>query len=232
MLTRTRIGAGIAAGALLIVAAASGGLLPTPGPVEAARPGSTIQEQIGQVPPPKPSRPGRPEGAPDPAQRRQRHEEFRNRVAANLGVSPERLTQAFRQARIDMINQAVQEGRLSREQADRIIQRINSGQGPGRPGGPGVGVGRGAAVEAAAQAVGMTREQLGAELRSGKSLAEVAQARNVSREELKSRILAGLKARLDAAVARGGLTAERAQQIADRMAAQLDRLIDFKPGQR
>ena len=142
MFTRTRIAAGSAvAGALLTGAAAFGGIFQT-STAEAARMSAVVQEQVAQAQPqpsPSPARPGRGRGGDKqahrggnltPEQRQQRHEQYRNRLAANLGVTPERLTQAFRQTHIDMVNQAVAEGRLTRQRADEIIQRINSGPGP------------------------------------------------------------------------------------------------------
>ena len=100
-------------------------------------------EQIAQVPPqpsPKPGAGRRGDSRPnwgDPQQREQRRlqhqqmrEQFITRLAANLGIDRDRVVQALRQTRIDRINQAVQDGKISRERADQIIQRINSGQPP------------------------------------------------------------------------------------------------------
>ena len=50
------------------------------------------------------------------------------RVAANLGITPERLAEAFNQARKDRVQELVQQGKITQEQADRMIARI--GQGP------------------------------------------------------------------------------------------------------
>lgn len=145
MFTRTRIAAGSAVAGLVLTGAAALGGAFQPSPAEAARMSAVIQEQgqVAQVQPspsPSPSRSGAGvkgdkqghRGANlTPEQRQQRQEQYRNRLAANLGVTPERLTLAFRQTHIDMVNQAVTEGRLTRQRADEIIQRINSGQGFG-----------------------------------------------------------------------------------------------------
>src|SRR4051794_14963974 len=82
--------------------------------------------------------PGRPGPQPmDPQQRQQQQQAFMNSVASHLGVSPDKLADAFKQARIDQVNQAVAAGRINQDQANRMIQAIQSGQGFMRPGGPG-----------------------------------------------------------------------------------------------
>ena len=238
MSTRTLFGAGAALIAVLVLGAAAIGVLHNPG--AAAATDLPEDEAFWQVPPPSPGPTGPRPGGPGmgPERMRQRHDAFVNRLAANLGVTPDQLRQAMQKTRVDLINQAVQEGRLSREQADQIIQRINSGQRPGSgPEGPGRGPKwghglRGQALTAAAGALGMSADQLRGELRSGKSVAEVAQARNVSREDAKNRILTAVRAEVDAAVARGALPADRARQITDRITANIDPLLDLKPGAR
>jgi sulfite reductase beta subunit-like hemoprotein len=78
----------------------------------------------------------------------------------------------------------------------------------------------------------MTPEQLRAEFQAGKSLAQIAEAKGISRDTLKTKLLEARKAQLDAAVAAGRITAEQAQQIAARQAANIDKMLDMTPGQR
>jgi hypothetical protein len=84
----------------------------------------------------------------------------------------------------------------------------------------------------AASVLGLSPEELRSQVQAGKSLAQIAQDKGISRDDLKSRLIAVQKARLDQAVANGRLTSEQAQQVAARFAANLDRMIDFTPGQR
>jgi AraC-like DNA-binding protein len=249
MFSRTRITAGLGLGCALVVAAvAVGGFLGQPTPVVAAKaePGAG-QASRQAVPTPGPSGPGGRRTGPTREQMQQRHEQFMNRVAANLGVEPARLREAFKQSRIDTVNQMVQEGRLSREQADRLIQRINQSQdfGVGPPPGPRPRIARPGAgprpnvqvaqippMGLAPRVIGIPPDELRAQLRTGKSLGEIAQERGISREELESKMLAAHQAEVDAAIARGGLTAEQAKHVTDRFAANLDRMLDAKPGQR
>jgi len=188
--------------------------------------------------------PGNPPGQPgrqpmDPQQRQQQQQAFMNSVASHLGVSPDKLADAFKQARIDHINQAVAAGRIPQDRANQMIQAIQSGQGFMHPGGPG-GQGQPGAGEQgrgprggmeAANAVGIPPEQLRTEMQAGKSLAQVADAHGVKRDDLKTRLTTARKAQLDQAVANQRITTDQAQQIMARFTANLDRMIDFVPGQ-
>jgi polyhydroxyalkanoate synthesis regulator phasin len=250
-----------AAGAsLALVAAMVGGSLSTATAsawAASTAPGLEQIRQASPAPEPKP-RPGRrdqgqgPRGG-DMQQRQQMQEAYLNALAGRLGLSVDQLKEAQKQARIDLVNKAVADGKLTQEQANRKIQAIQNGQGPGQPGmgqrgqrpgqgqqgqgqqGPGQGqrgpgmVGPGQAI---ADLLGMTPQDLRTELQGGKSLAQVAEAKGVSRDTLKAKILETQKARLDAAVAAGRMTAEQAQQAAARMSANIDRMLDATPGQR
>ena len=206
------------------------------------------QASPSPVPKPKPGRGGNMQ------QRQQMQEAYLNALAARLGLSVDQLKEAQKQARIDLINKAVADGTLTQEQANQRIQAIQSGQGPGQPGagqrgqerpgrgqrgqqGPGQGQGqRGPGMPGPSQAIadllGMTPQEIRTELQAGKSLAQIAEAKGVSRDALKAKILETQKARLDAAVAAGRMTAEQAQQVATRQAANVDRMLDATPGQR
>lgn len=53
---------------------------------------------------------------------------FLGRVAANLGVSEAKLLEATTQARLQMIDEAVAQGWITQEQADRMKQQISASQ--------------------------------------------------------------------------------------------------------
>ena len=148
MFTRARIAAASAGAGLLLAGYVAGSTLGQSSAfAQVGAVDTAAAEQVAQVPPqPGPGRRG--EGRPnwgDPQQReqwrqrrQQMREQFINRLAANLNVDRDRVVQALRQTRIDMINEAVRAGRITRERADRIIDRINSGQPPSprRPANP------------------------------------------------------------------------------------------------
>ncbi|MFN8524125.1 MAG: S49 family peptidase [Chloroflexota bacterium] len=148
---RVIIGSAVA-GALFVGAVATSGIIGLPGSAQAADFGAPRMLQAAPTAVPGPGGPrfgrghGPMGGNMTPEQRQQlqqqaqqMHQQFLARVAANLNVTPTQLQDAFKKARIDQINDAVKAGKLTQEQADKIIARINSGQGfgPGGPGGPG-----------------------------------------------------------------------------------------------
>ena len=236
-----------AAGAsLALVAVMVGGSLTTASASAWAASTAPGLEQVRQASPspepkPKPGQGGQNERqrGGNMQQRGQMQEAYLNALAGRLGLTVDQLKEAMKQSRIDLVNQAVAEGKLDQERANRMIQAIQSGQGPGQPGqgqrgqrpgqrGPGM-PGPGQAV---ADLLGMTPQELRTEFQSGKSLAQVAEAKGVSRDALKAKILETRQARLDAAVAAGRMTAEQAQQASARMSANVDRMLDATPGQR
>ncbi len=120
---------------------------------------------------------------------------FLGRVAEKLGISEEEFETAIDEARTELIDEAVAEGRLTEEQAERA-------RGSGFPfAGGRMGHGRGQVKDAAAEVLGITEEELEAELGDGNSLADVAVAQGVSQEEFTTQLLAELRAYYDGAFA-------------------------------
>ena len=163
-------------------------------------------------------------------------------LAQQLGVTVEQLRNASREVRNQLIDQAVAAGRITKEQGDRLKQGPGTGpqnqQGPGNRGPRSQGGMRGFDRTAftdihatLAGSMGLTKEQLNAELRAGKSLADVGAAHGRTPEMLKNTVLTQMKADLQAQVAAGKMT----QQTADRILAGADRMllrmINAKPGQ-
>jgi hypothetical protein len=150
-----------------------------------------------------------------------------NDAAKRLNVTPKALEDALTAARDAQLDKAVEEGRLTQEQADRLKQeRARSGSvlggvggGPGWHHGPG-GWGHGGPglfgrdeLAAAAKALGLSSDELIEQLRDGKSLAEVAEAENKQLADVKAAVRAALAADLDQAVQDNRLTRERADEI-------------------
>ena len=110
-------------------------------------------------------------------------------AAKRLNVTPKALRDALSAAEAAQLDKAVKAGRLTQQQADEI-KRHRAQDGHvlggrfGGPPGPGMHHGRGrfdhggpaAAIDAAATALGITREKLFTQLRGGKSLADVKAA--------------------------------------------------------
>jgi hypothetical protein len=85
---------------------------------------------------------------------------------------------------------------------------------PGMMGGKmGAGISQIALLETAAKALNLSITQLDTELRSGKTLTEIATTQKVSLETVKNAVLASLKTQLAAAVKAGSLTQAQSDQI-------------------
>jgi hypothetical protein len=175
---------------------------------------------------------------------------FLDSVAKHLGISTAELEDATRAAAIDQVDQALEDGRITQEQADELKSRIESGDFPGflgpalvgpglfefghaERGGPGHHMFFGDKLSSAAEYLGLTQAELREQLADGKSLADVAEAEGKSVDGLKQAILAGARSALDEAVENERLTREQADAIYERLQGSIDDLVDGTfPGPR
>jgi hypothetical protein len=149
-------------------------------------------------------------------------------AAKRLNVAPAELRDALAKAQDAQLDQAVKDGKLTQQQADAIKARrkqdgrVLGGGGRG-PGGPGHhGGGPGGLIDPAAKALGLSRQALATQLRSGKTLAEIAKAQSKDLADVKAAIKTAATKQLDAAVKAGRLTsAQRDEEV-----AELDEHID------
>jgi hypothetical protein len=153
---------------------------------------------------------------------------FRRAFAANLGVAESALTPAAKAASIATVDAAVAAGKLTKAAADRLKARIDKAAGDGcglltgrlaRPRAA-LGVVRDG-LTAAASALGITVAELGAKLRGGTSLKDLAAAKNVPYQALTDAIVGAVKHDLDAAVAAGTIRQPRADRVLDRLRQNL-----------
>jgi len=149
-------------------------------------------------------------------------EQVREAVASKLGVTTDELDQARTEARQEVIEQAVVDGEITQEQADRMLSDEHLGErGRGRFG-PGMGAGfadEEAHYAALAKVLGMTVEELEAELADGKTLRNLAEEQGVDMDSIWDALKDAREAALEQAVEEGRLT----QEQADRMLAQATR---------
>ena len=175
-----------------------------------------------------------------------------NDAAGTLGVDPAKLSDALKQALSNQVDAQVTAGKLTKEQGDAIKQRIEDGTQPifggpgfggprghfggpgfGGPGGPrafGFGFGFGPGLMAGADDVatylGLKPAELATQLRSGKSLADIAKAQGKTVEGLKTAITDAATKQLDAAVTAGKLTKEQETKLLAGLASQLDDFVN------
>ena len=158
---------------------------------------------------------------------------FLDSLAQHLGISRAKLDDAVEAARIDQVDALLAEGKITKEQADQLKERITSGELPGFGfgigmhgfGGHGDGHLFGGGLDAAADYLGLTEAELRTKLADGKSLAEIAKAEGKSVDGLKQALVAAAKKRLDAAVADGKLTEAQAKELLARYTERVDDLV-------
>ena len=183
-----------------------------------------------------------PGATPDAAKhqkRAERRDNFLSHVAANLGITLDQLKQSFKSAATDAVDEALANGKITQEQADKAKANIESGKPPGlrKLLGGGQHGGRSARLErlrdgivkATATALNMTPEDLKAQLKSGKSIADVAGG-NIA--AVKTQILGDAKTKLDAAVAANKLTQEKADKALAALTNNLDKILNKSRAQQ
>jgi ribosomal protein S20 len=129
----------------------------------------------------------------------------------------------------DALSGLVSDGTITRAQADRVATTL-ADQLPHRGGRHG-GHGGGRHLEAAAKALGVSEGDLRTELRAGRSLAQVAQARGVPRQALVDALVAAASSHLDEQVAEGELTQAQADRRKAGLAERVEAKVD-QPGLR
>lgn len=143
----------------------------------------------------------------------------------------------------DHLDQLVEDGRLTRTQADelsadlrdRATELVNGDLAPFP-----FGAGRGAAfpgiwmdpegpLAEAADAIGIDVSDLVSSVRDGDTIADVARAHGVPVSEVVDAVVASMQARLDAAVEDGALTRRQADAIAADLEEKASDLVNGRP---
>jgi hypothetical protein len=166
---------------------------------------------------------------------KQREQAVLDDAAKRLNVDASKLRDALGAAEDAQLDADVKAGKLTQKQADAIKQRrATNGSVLGGPGigldhrhgpgfGPRGGPGRpGELMDAAAAAIGISRAKLFEELRSGKSLSDVAKAHGKSFDDVKAAVTTAVKKQLDAAVKSGDLTRAQADDMLSHLTEHLD----------
>ena len=168
-------------------------------------------------------------------------------AARQLGVDPDALSDALKQALENRIDAAVDAGRLTEEQADALRERLESGGDVpllgfgsffghfGRHFGHFGHVG---SLEAAAEYLGLTEAELRERLVDA-TLAEIAEDQGKSVEGLTKALVTAAEKRIDEAVAAGRLTQEQAAELKAALPSRVEALVNgehrghgrgFRPG--
>jgi len=152
-------------------------------------------------------------------------------VAQQQGVDVQTVITAMVADATAHIDQAVQEGRLTADQAgerkanlqDRITRLVDEG-GPN-----GEGRGHGPKLDAAAKALGVSTDELRRQLQGGKTIAQVAEDRNVDEQKVIDAMVKDAEEHLDQAVQDGKLTADQANERKANLQDRITSLVNNGP---
>lgn len=140
----------------------------------------------------------------------------------------ERVDQRLRSALAPL----VEDGTIDQSQADAVVEALRSAGPPeGRPGGHGPGHLRGGpGLDAAAEALGVDRDDLREQLRGGATLAEIAEQQGVEVATVVDALVAELAGHLDERVADGDITREEAdEKLAEATERITERVHEGRP---
>ncbi len=162
---------------------------------------------------------------------------FLGQFASHLGLSTSQVKSAYVSAYDDTIDKMVKDGKLTQAEANQLKQKVSNGAANGNlpmfsPGfkGRGFGFGRegwmGLGVNELSKALGVTQQELITELRSGKSIAQIAKEKNLDLNQVKQTILSDIKSQLNTEVKNNRLTQAQADQIYQSLSARLDTLVN------
>ncbi len=159
--------------------------------------------------------------------------DFVARLAEKLGISQDKLQTAIGDTQLDMVDEAVANSNLTEDQANRIRDRIESGDGLFAFGGFGKGFAMGlrighlgASLDNVAEFLGMDTSDLRDALAGGQSLAQIAEAQGKSVDDLKAYLLSQVEDRVAQAVDNGSITQEQADNILANAPDRIDDLIN------
>ncbi|MCL6477689.1 MAG: Fis family transcriptional regulator [Peptococcaceae bacterium] len=122
------------------------------------------------------------------------YQSFISKFAANLGVSEDQVKEALNATKKQMLEEAVEQGRLTQEQADKMLSNEGFGFfgfGPGRghffggPGGPG---GRGGRPEDVAKILGITVDELKTQLDAGKRIEDIVTGHGMTMDQFREKM--------------------------------------------
>jgi hypothetical protein len=144
-------------------------------------------------------------------------------LAKRLGVAPSALTAAMQGARADRIDAALAAGRITKAQADALKAHIRGATRLAR--GKHLGARR-----LAAQYLGITPAELRKQLRSGRSLAQIAASTSgKSVDGLRAALTAAATTRLQKALADGSITSQQEQKRLGAVSRRIDALLNRSP---
>lgn len=105
----------------------------------------------------------------------------------------------------DALQPLIDAGTITQEQADAVKQALKDARPKGGP--------RGMQLDAVAQALGISADELHNKLESGSTIAQVAQEQNVNVQVVIDAMVAGMNNRTDEALAKGKIDQTKADEL-------------------
>lgn len=127
-----------------------------------------------------------------------------------------------------VLDQLVSEGKLTQAQEDLIIQRLQAQAGANGAQGPHGFLG--GSAQSLATLFKISTTELQNDLRQGQSLHQIAQAHNVTDQQVSDTLTSAYKSRLDTAVANKTITAQQEQTMLTNFQNRLPQIISATPG--
>lgn len=161
-------------------------------------------------------------------------------AAAQLGVQPEALSDALKEALKNRIDAAVEAGRITEAQGNELKERIDSGDGVPLFGGTGLGghgpghfghFGHFGNLTAAAAYLGVTEDELREQLEE-KTLAQIAKDQGKSVTGLVAALVNAAEKAIDEAVADGRLTQKRADELKSKLDERIESFVNGEFAER
>lgn len=154
------------------------------------------------------------------------YQSFVSKLAANLGLGQDQVTAALDATKKQMLDEAVQQGKITQEQADKISSSKGFGFGgfgfshdKGRnfKGKDNNFKGSGRNLDGVANVLGMTTDQFKTESQSGKKIQEIVTEHGMTMDQFNQKMLELKKDAISKAVADGKLTQDQANKILQNM---------------
>jgi len=139
-------------------------------------------------------------------------------IAAEKGISEQQLVDFMAEKYSERIEQKVADGKITAEQADKLKQSMadrikNDLNRTGTQMGRGMGY-----IEELAGFIGISKEDLLAARRSGKSMVQIAGEKGITEQQLVDHMMVKFSSKIDQKAADGKITAEQEEQLKQSMA--------------
>jgi len=158
------------------------------------------------------------------------------KVAEKLQVDSEDLKSAFKDVKIDSINQAVQDGKMDEDRATEIIEKIESGDMEMFRGNKGHRGGRQERIlrlhNDIAEYLGLSKDEMKEQFTSGKTILEVATEQGKSEAELRGYLKEVIEGNLQTALDEEKIDQERYDKMIEDIDEIVEKFITKTPGEK